>query len=396
MRTPTGVERDRSSRRALLAHSLGALAAVTAPHHARAIVNGAAVTDAEAASTGTVGLYIDLEGCQVCRKGVPATCTGTLVAPDLVLSAKHCIDVPRDLNGTLTRVVFASDMLKAGAPSIDVERYVTTSDYGIETAGNDLVLIKLKRPAPAGWRVAELPLGLLPEKAEFEEARRAGSPFFPDGLGFPTVTTYGYGQQSSEGTVDIAKYKAGELKRIDVDVRSEVRPYAPAFLTTPVNKKAGTCAGDSGGPALVVTRSAAARASCCSASRRRRRRRARATRRSSSTRTPSARFCSRRARSWARRCGRRSAGATTPRLESGGRFDFDLFGRILLCTTMPRDARRAVGRLTQHKQPPRSRCRRSACKVGYVLPVETVAASPLPASFTRVGRRRLDASLRER
>ena len=94
MRTPTGVERDRSSRRALLAHSLGALAAVTAPRHARAIVNGAAVTDAEAASTGTVGLYIDLEGCQVCRKGVPATCTGTLVAPDLVLSAKHCIDVP--------------------------------------------------------------------------------------------------------------------------------------------------------------------------------------------------------------------------------------------------------------------------------------------------------------
>ena len=65
------------------------------------------------------------------------------------------------------------------------------------------------------------------------------------------------------------------------------------------------------------SRSAAARASCCSASRRRRRRRARATRRSSSTRTPSARFCSRRARSWARRCGRRSAGATTPRLASG-------------------------------------------------------------------------------
>ena len=180
MRTPTGVERDRSSRRALLAHSLGALAAMTAPHHARAIVNGAAVSDAEAASTGTVGLYIDLEGCQVCRKGVPATCTGTLVAPDLVLSAKHCIDVPRDLNGTLTRVVFASDMLKAGAPSIDVERYVTTSDYGIETAGNDLVLIKLKRPAPAGWRVAELPLGLLPEKAEFEEAPVADGSYFAD------------------------------------------------------------------------------------------------------------------------------------------------------------------------------------------------------------------------
>ena len=51
-------------------------------------------------------------------------------------------------------------MLKAGAPSIDVERYVTTSDYGIETAGNDLVLIKLKRPAPAGWRAALVSAGV--------------------------------------------------------------------------------------------------------------------------------------------------------------------------------------------------------------------------------------------
>ena len=79
----------RGSRRAFL---LGAGAASLPALPAFGIVNGAAVTDAEAASTGTVGLYIDLEGCQVCRKGVPATCTGTLVAPDLVLSAKHCID----------------------------------------------------------------------------------------------------------------------------------------------------------------------------------------------------------------------------------------------------------------------------------------------------------------
>jgi hypothetical protein len=34
-------------------------------------------------------------------------------------------------------------------------------------------------------------------------------------------------------------------------VRTEVRPWAPGFLTTPVDKGTGTCAGDSGGGAVV-------------------------------------------------------------------------------------------------------------------------------------------------
>eukprot|EP00965_Chrysotila_dentata_P093962 3105295-Pleurochrysis_carterae.AAC.2 len=59
---------------------------------------------------------------------------------------------------------------------------------GIETAGNDLILIKLESPAPAPWRPVELPLGLLPSKAEEIEAKRANSPFYPDGLGFPELT----------------------------------------------------------------------------------------------------------------------------------------------------------------------------------------------------------------
>ena len=78
--------------------------------------------------------------CAISR--LPATCTGTLIAPDLVLSAQHCIEVPASLNGTLDRVVFGADMLKPGAPSSKIEKIVSTADYGIDAAGNDLVLIK--------------------------------------------------------------------------------------------------------------------------------------------------------------------------------------------------------------------------------------------------------------
>ena len=55
----------------------------------------------------------------------------------------------------------------------------------------------------------ELPLGLLPAKAEQEEARRLGSPFYPDGLGLPSVAAYGYGQQSTAGTRDPDAYRLG-------------------------------------------------------------------------------------------------------------------------------------------------------------------------------------------
>lgn len=35
-------------------------------------------------------------------------------------------------------------------------------------------------------------------------------------------------------------------------IRTEVRPWAPGFLTTPIARGTGTCAGDSGGGALLL------------------------------------------------------------------------------------------------------------------------------------------------
>ena len=113
------------------------------------------------------------------------------------------------------------------------------------------VLIKLASPAPPQWRPVELPLGLLPAKGEQEEAKRRESPFYPDGVGLPSVVAFGYGQQSTAGTRDADAYSAGTLKRVELELRTEVRPWAPGFLTAPVAKGSGTCAGDSGGAALL-------------------------------------------------------------------------------------------------------------------------------------------------
>lgn len=241
----------RLPRRQFFAAAAAATATIIPPAPSLAIVNGQPVSDGEAAAQGVVGLYIDLAGCKICRKGVPATCTGTLVAPDLVLSARHCSDVPASLNGTLDRVVFGSDMLSSKAVSRDVDRFVSTADYGIDSEAGDLLLIKMKGAAPAPWQPVDLPLSLLPTKAELKEAAKKNSPFSPDGIGLPDVVTYGYGQTDVNGEVDVSKYSAGSLRKLQQSVRTEVRPWGPGFLTTPATKGSGTCAGDSGGGAVL-------------------------------------------------------------------------------------------------------------------------------------------------
>ena len=295
---PTGVERDRSSRRALLAHSLGALAAVTAPHHARAIV------------AGGFGEPPRRHGRPHRPRGLPgvpqgrATCTGTLVAPDLVLGEALHRRAARP--ECMTRVVFA-DMLKAGA-SVDVERYVTTNDPGIETAGNDLVLIKLKRPAPAGWRVAELPLVCCPRRPSLRR-RRGARRSFPTASASPpsrrtaTASRAARARSTSQSTRRAASDRrrraqrgAAVRARVSDDARQQEGGHVRGRLGRSGARRAADPLGR-GARQLLLVHGGDVDA-------------VRTTRRSSSTRTPSARFCSGR-RSWARRCGRRSAGATT-------------------------------------------------------------------------------------
>lgn len=209
------------------------------------MIQGAEVSTSEAAAAGAVGLWIDLTDCAICRHDVPAVCSGTLVAPRLVLSARHCIDETAELGGRLTKVVFAPSVFAApAAASVPVERYVTSPR-------GDLVLIKLARDAPAEWQPQRVALDLA---AALTGPGAALSDLFG---GRVPLVAYGYGDAADGGAYE---YSAGALRRIRVEAISKIAPAERTFYSRVVERGSGTCSGDSGGAALFGVPQARARA----------------------------------------------------------------------------------------------------------------------------------------
>merc|ERR1719482_1218722 len=116
--TSTSLQRSSLTRRT--AFALGAALPFATARPSRAVIAGYDTTLSEAHQTGAVALWIDLTGCDVCRHDVPAACSGTLIADDLVLSAQHCVDIPETLNGKLTKVVFGTNIFDKKATSVPV------------------------------------------------------------------------------------------------------------------------------------------------------------------------------------------------------------------------------------------------------------------------------------
>jgi len=227
--------------RTLALSTATAVAPAVFPKMANGIINGADVSAEEAAKSGTVGLWIDLDECDICRHDVPAVGSGVLVGPRLVLSAGHCLEIPETLGGHLRRVVFTNDMFKKNAISVDVESYVRPSDVGVTTkkgkVPNDLVLIKLKKPAPESWNI----LHLLEEDTNSITLSGFG------GADYEKVTLYGFGDaKDSEDD-----YSSGKLHKLQLAPISPVNPKESAFYTEVLQKTSGSCSGDSGGPAVV-------------------------------------------------------------------------------------------------------------------------------------------------
>ncbi len=198
------------------------------------IIGGAPVV-AESAEAKVEVLLLDLsEG---------GLCTGTIIAPDAIVTAAHCLNP--DANGENAEktliVGFGLDMsdtdhmtpakvrLARRHPSYKGESAAVPGQPNVDQ--NDIAIVLLDKPIPAGFAVAKL--------VSAEHALVAGEK--------AVLTGYGLTHAPSE---DPMGESTGVLHR------AEAKILVPNFGTSEVvldeSHGQGTCSGDSGGGAFVM------------------------------------------------------------------------------------------------------------------------------------------------
>lgn len=180
------------------------------------ILGGEVVQPSDIVAFSTVALKY-IEG----NRAYPM-CTGTLISPNLVLTASHCL---HGMNKTELRVGFSIDVKN----HLDVETMYEVADfiihpkYGTDRL-NDVALIALAKPAPAPYK----PVGIISANYKLT----VGMPMLLAGYGVTNDLT-------GQDTEALRKVTVPMAKILDAD----------AILVTDQTKATGACNGDSGGPA---------------------------------------------------------------------------------------------------------------------------------------------------
>jgi hypothetical protein len=187
------------------------------------IIRGIEVPPADPVATTTVAILNQ-------SQGEISLCSGSIVAPDLVVTAGHCVGPER----TGMRLVFTTDIRKPGARVVAVAGYVRPKNYGRmvnEQDMDDIALIRFEGGLPPGYGVARL----LDDPSALKNGEK--------------VTLAGYGVTNGHPSTDPSMAGAGVLRKVDVTIAQAA--YGKTEVVMDQSHGHGACHGDSGGPAFL-------------------------------------------------------------------------------------------------------------------------------------------------
>lgn len=179
---------------------------------------------------------------------VAVFCSGSLLAPNLVLTARHCIAQIDD--GSSEEVHCDTSTFTA---KYDPRQIFVSADSQPQTSGGQLYAVREIREAPGGDKVCGFDVALLILSGGGVPAS-AATPIEP-ALDAPTLVSVtfsavGFGLQDSN---DTAGNTAGTRQRFDASSVYCVGSSCPISAGTEADEFVGNspvCSGDSGGPAL--------------------------------------------------------------------------------------------------------------------------------------------------
>jgi len=188
------------------------------------IVGGTKVSANDPITSSTVALV---------TPGGKSFCTGSLIAPKLVVTASHClVDYDDQLTvafGTVAKngSIKTENLRKASKFFVHEEYNTDAMNEEVPTnAPNDIALIHLEREAPKDFA----PVGLL----SFDDSVAEGE----------TLTLAGF------GLTHFLFGSSGTLRKVDTKVKKLLPEVKELQFGEKANRSA--CMGDSGGPAFVV------------------------------------------------------------------------------------------------------------------------------------------------
>lgn len=161
-------------------------------------------------------------------------CSGSLIAPELVVTAAHCIF---DKRPEEIEIVFGAQVKDQSLPRIKAAAKDTFKKFQKFESNFDIGWVRLATPAPAPYK----PLEIWHQSNHLE----AQLP----------LTIAGYGRTASDCPLGDEECEGGRLRYVDTFVKEFVN-HERLFSLIVIGPKAmeGPCFGDSGGPAYVQSK----------------------------------------------------------------------------------------------------------------------------------------------